>query len=260
LDLPFWEDIGLPAGAQQVQLVNPDGSESNTLTFDLSLVYVVRIKAWRVYPNAIVATGGSGSVGTDREVGEIHNILVDDSNSPRNVWLPLSISLELDPNIENAYFPPGLADAVPNGTDMVAATRNNPGPGGKVYVDSGAINFYFVSAIDDHTTNAYTLGAFGDKPPAVVVEDFTVLTTAKAAIVASHEVGHALTLPHVCSIGADDPLKTTFGRMCKDPAVETTDREYLMYPSENFLRHSGAAVTNQEAVVARKGALKLHGT
>jgi hypothetical protein len=218
------------------------------------------MKAWRVYPNAIVATGGSGSVGTNREIGEIHNILVDDSNSPRNVWLPYGISLELDPNIENAYFPPDLAESVPYGTDMVAATRNSPGPDGKIYADPEAINFYFVSAISDHTTNAYTLEALGDKPPAVVVEDYTVLTTAKAAIVASHEVGHCLTLPHVCSIdqNVDNPVDTTFGRMCKDPSTETTDREYLMYPSEDFIRSAGVAITNQEAVVARKGALALH--
>ena len=271
LTLPFWEDIGLPAGTQAVQVVNPDGGTSNIINFELSLVYKVRMKAWRVYPDHPVASGGSGSIGTDREVSEIHNILVDDGNSPRAIWIGQSIQLDLDPLIEDAFFPePWGHGQVDVNSDPVDAINPNK------FVDPGAINFYFVQHISDSGTWAYTGPLPLANPPPnhphfVVFSDMATMSTSQAAVVASHEVGHAFGLPHVCSLGLDkeDPAGTTFGRLCHDPGIvggilggkpaETTDRDYLMYPRTNMIFMTATNITNQEAIVARRGAAKLHG-
>ncbi len=265
LTLPAWEDIGLPAGVQKVQVINPDAFTSEEIDFTLSLEYVVRMKAWRVYADGFVAGGGGlggGPLGTGRDTSEIHNLLVDDTYSPRNTWLPFGIRLELDPVIEDAFLPSPWGDgSVPLDGNPVAATLSSPGPGGRSYVDNGAINFYFVSDIDDASTYAFTQVKFGKQPPYVVYEDTASLSTEREAKVASHEVGHALRLPHVCSRGPDaqDPSTTTFGRFCKTPASESADREYLMYPQLDFISHNGTTITVQEAIVARHAAIELHG-
>ncbi len=263
-NLPFVEDIGLPAGPTDVQVQNPDGGLSNTMTFTLSLTYSVRMKAWRVYPASIIAGGGGGgSVGTDREKGEIHNILVDDENSPASIWGQHGITLTLGP-IADAVLPaPWGDDSVPNNADPVPIAMANAAADGAIPFDRGAINFYFVKDIDDATTSAYTVHEIDPSmdlatEPTIVFEDTASLSTSKEATVAAHEVGHAFGLRHICAreSNSEDVSKTLFTRVC---GSETTDREYLMYPELDWFHHNGVTVTSQQAVLARRAAVKLHG-
>jgi hypothetical protein len=271
LVLPSWENIGLPAGPHQLIVTNPDGSSSNALTVELSLQYVVRMKAWRVYAAGPYIAGGGlggGPIGTNREIGDVLDVLLNNNNSPRNVFLPHGIRLDLDPNIENAYFPINLAESFPKDLDPIEAAKNNPGPDGQLYFDPGAINIYFISDfVGPNTAWKYATGrrtvrnnGSVTRLPSIVFEDTATLSTSYDAIVAAHELGHVLSLPHVCSRDAEDtpPEETTFGRMCTEPASETTDRQYLMYPTLNFLSDAGTVITGQEAILVRREAALLH--
>jgi hypothetical protein len=267
--LPFLEDIGLTAGTWNVQVQNPDGALSNPVPFILSLIYSVRMKAWRVFPGPFVAGGGGGlggSVGTDRDVSEIQDILANDENSPVALWAKYGIMLKLDSILDAVLPAPWGDDSVPYHADPVPVVKDTP------FFDKGAINIYFVKDIDDWTTTAYTQhqmvstvdpSAEDFTPPTTVFEDTASLSTAKAAMVAAHEVGHAFGLNHVCARDDGPEVPTTlFGRVCNtwpSASRETTDREYLMYPELDWINHNGVAVTSEEAVHARRGASKLHG-
>src|SRR5262249_39833394 len=154
------------------------------------------------------------------------------------------------------------ANSFPHGGDPIALTIAHPGSEDhRAYFDPSAINFYFVSDIDDATTNAFsqTVGA-KSLPTYVVYEDTASLSTEREALVASHEVGHLLGLAHVCARDDDEDASTTlFGRLCIKPDIlhtdATTDMDYLMYPNENFLYTTKGVVLEQEAILARRGAL-----
>jgi hypothetical protein len=170
---------------------------------------------------------------------------------------------------------------------------------GSIPFDPGAINIYFIKDIEDSGignignildfgTIAYTgHGIYfqqkpppynkyapatvwmpfmdGNTPPAVVLEDSAPLSTAKAATVAAHEIGHALSLVHVCALQSrnENPADTQFQRYCgflpTDPNKDTTDREYLMFPEMDWHSHTGATVTAEEGARARRAASRLHG-
>jgi hypothetical protein len=243
---------------------NPDGGVSNAMTFTLSLTYSLRMKAWRVFPGAVIAGGGGGgSFGTDRDVSEVRDILVNDENSPTAVWSQHGINFTLT-SVSDVVFPaPWGDDSVPEGADPVPIALANPASDGSPTFDPGAINVYFVEDIQGPTTiNGYAVHPIDPTTalataPCVVFSDSKTLTTAKCATVASHEVGHLLSLHHVCAreSTSEDP-QTLFGRVC---GPEATDRNYLMYPELDWTTHTGTTITSQQATFARRAAAKLHG-
>ena len=214
--MPFLEDIGLRAGSWDVKLQNPDGRASNTVPFTLSLTYNVRMVAWRVYP------------GTDRSSSEIQDILVNNENSPVSIFAKYGIMLTLSNSSITTLAAPWSNGSVPH-DDPVPVAQASVQADGSIPFDPGAINIYFIKDIVDSGlgdiidagTAAYTTHAIRFVPmpppyapsstttvlmpvldqhvPAIVFEDTASLSTSKAAVVASHEVGHALGLVHVCA-------------------------------------------------------------
>lgn len=254
--LPDHESIGMPAGTKDVQVVNPDGRESGILTFELTLDIKVRVKAWRVFPDLWVGGGGGfGGPGPGRDVDDVRDIFME-SDTAGQVWAGHNIILEFDPNVGVAVVPADWAESWP--IENVTKSENEDvlkavdSAGNFLHFDPGAVNFYFVSDIDDWTTHAYTYrGSSSSRQEFVIFEDTPLLTDWEEAHVAAHELGHVLSLPHVCD---DDSAGTTFGRTCS----QDYDRDFLMYPSTNFWTDEGNTVTVEEAKNARKAARLWH--
>jgi hypothetical protein len=243
-------------GAKDVQLVNPDGRASNTLTFELELLVRVRVKAWRVFPEIILGGGGSGDpFAIEGHARNIRN-LFETTGSPRDVFLPHNVSLELDDEIERAIFPVDVGRAFPRGLprdEQLAIIQATDDDGNFRHFDPGAINFYFVEAIDDFSTHAFTFrGTETERSEFVIFQDNVFsLSLWEMAHVASHEVGHVLGLPHVCD---DDPAGTTFARVCS----EGSDSRFLMYPKTSAVIGEDNVVTELEGRTVRRVARLWH--
>lgn len=246
----------MTAGPKTVAVVNPDGQISNTMTFELDIEIVVRVKAWRVLD--------SEDGGTGRDDDDIREIF-DHEFSPAAIWGAHGIRLEFDRNIGIARVSSDLADTWPS-SDSPAESQSakkqllTPTASGEKYFIPGAINFYFVNDINDTSAHAYAgkrnVDTPKDDPSVVIFEDTGWLSVEDEAHVAAHEIGHVFGLPHTCAKNdsSKDAAGTTFGRVCN----ENTDKDYLMFPKANRFTNEGNALTPGEVKLAKSIAKNLH--
>lgn len=254
--IPDHENIGLLAGPIAVEVVNPDSNVSNALVFALTLDIVVRVKAWRVFPDIWVGGGGGfGGPGPDRDDDDVRDVLID-SDNPADTWTPHRVVLQVDPNVGVAAVPADWAESWPRDDvsfdENAAVIMETDANGAFKHFDPDAVNFYFVDDIDDWTTHAYTYrGNESRRQRFVIYEDTPLLSDWEEAHVAAHELGHVFGLPHACGDEGD----VTFGRSCS----QDNDKDFLMYPSTNLWTDEGNTLTTEEARVARRVARPWHG-
>jgi hypothetical protein len=266
LTLPDHENIGMDDGVKDVQVVNPDGRESEVRTFDLSLDIIVRVKAWRVVSDLpiTVPVAGNPPITTTivpqpgRDEEDIRDLFLKDS-TPEQVWIGHHIRLVFDPNIGTALVPADLAMSWPRegmtqdeNADILKARAADDS---FLHFEDGAVNFYFVSDIDDWTTHAYTYrGLEGSRSEFVIFEDTPFLTDWEEAHVSAHELGHVFGLAHICNDDEDERAGTTLKRACD----QAGDSDFLMYPSTNFWTDEGNTLAVEEARIARRVARLWH--
>jgi hypothetical protein len=269
VDLPDHENIGVAAGAHPVHVVNPDGSASGVLNFQLSLDIHVRVKAWRVVSDPPEFTYDTTQerwvpfrwAWDDEHVLDV--LTVDDK--PADAWTPHQIVLDVDPNVGVAAVPADWAFSWPPSASFRENEKvvTDKDSAGNSHFDPGAVNIYFVEDIADFSTRAFTfLGAEGprDSPPFslvddgrqkfIIYQDSALVTGWEQAHVAAHELGHVFGRPHVCG---NEP-GVTFGRPCED-----SDCDFLMYPKTNPWTDEGNTLSFEEARLARRVARLWHG-
>ncbi|MHC4955539.1 MAG: IPT/TIG domain-containing protein [Planctomycetota bacterium] len=257
--LPDRSQIGLDEGEHDVVVVNPDGRESDALTFDLSLTTRVRVKAWRVAPDSVLMGGGGfGDPSFPARTESDIRALFRDSPTPQESWSPHNIEITLDPVIETIvvaadmallwpYEPPWVEDA--DNTETTDTLLAESG-GEYLHFDEDAVNIYFVTDIEG------TFFGFGSPTGYAVIRDKPWYMTEKNdALVVAHELGHVFGLSHVCD--SRDPETSLSGRACTKE-FRDVDTQSLMYPSAGPGVREGDHISPDEADIARNGAKDWH--
>lgn len=236
-------------------VVNPDGSETDALVFNLTLRIRVRVKAWRVMPEFWISGGGGYSDPGPRSEEDIRDIFSGD-DSPVAIWANPNIDLIFDTNVETAIVPADMgftwnADTATHADDE-AILKVLDDAGNFQHFEDGALNFYFVEDFNDGNTWAYTyLGDETRRQEFILMKDTFWLSDWEDKHVAAHEFGHAFGLPHLCN---DDPAGTTLGRTCD----ADQDEDFLMYPWTNMWTGEGNTLMVEEARITRRVASPWH--
>lgn len=254
--LPDHEHIGLPEGELDVRVVNPDNERSNALKFDFSLELEIRIKAWRVTPDIwLSGGGGDGSVENPYPSRTAEGIRDMFQNGVlEGIWGPHRIHFVLDSEIDDIVLPVDIAVNWPHAQTKAeddATLKAKDDAGNFLHFDENAINFYFVHNIEEEDGGhvfafADKIGDLPNRPGSYVIFGDSILGNKDMARFAAHELGHIMSLVHVCD--DDNPGTSRFKRECL-----VSDRRFLMYTGwEKVLTHAHRTdISPQEAIDAR---------
>jgi hypothetical protein len=251
--LPDHEHIGLSPGELTVRVINPDGSRSNAKTFELSLEIVIRLKAWRVMPDA-------SNDYPHRTAEKIQDMLMNGVLA--GIWGPHHIHFFLDSQIDDIVVPADVGVNWPRGgtdPEINDILRAKDSDGHFLHFDEHAVNFYFVHNIDEEEGGHDF--AFVDRignlekrsPGSCVIFADSALGVDDEARFAAHELGHIMSLEHPCD--NEYPEASRYKRECT-----VDDRRYLMYAGlEKVLTHFRQTdISPPEAAEARLVATALH--
>ncbi|MEM7587576.1 MAG: hypothetical protein AAF560_29580 [Acidobacteriota bacterium] len=233
--LPDRERFPFAEGEHTLTVVNEDGGRSNSVTIEFDLKLIVPVRAWRVVPDLHVAPFHLRSSDWIRKI-------FNESPSVNEVWNKYGIEIAFDDRIDDAVLPFTLAYSFPplkSDFNVSAVVKEKDEQGDFRHYQPDVINIYFVQEIAGFFLWGYATKQW------IIFQDTKLHAPGTDALIMAHEIGHSLSLNHVCH----DEEDSLFKRSCK-----SQDSLFLMHPHAN----KGNELTETEAIRARKNAEDLY--